>query len=78
MQVELRASAQQFIVGADRAVIRKGMQSILGVWPGWQISGEAANAEEAVQLTKDLKPDIVLMDIRCPGWRSMPVPQVTF
>jgi len=54
------------------------MQSILGVWPGWQISGEAANAEEAVQLTKDLKPDIVLMDIRCPGWRSMPAPQVTF
>jgi DNA-binding NarL/FixJ family response regulator len=47
----------------DHAVIRKGIQSILGAWPEWQVSGEAANGEEAVRLTKDLKPDIVLMDI---------------
>jgi DNA-binding NarL/FixJ family response regulator len=51
----------------DHAVIRKGIQSILGAWPEWQVSGEAATGEEAVQLTKDLKPDIVLMDISMPG-----------
>jgi DNA-binding NarL/FixJ family response regulator len=39
----------------------------LGAWPEWQVSGEAANGEEAVRLTKDLKPDIVLMDISMPG-----------
>jgi DNA-binding NarL/FixJ family response regulator len=39
----------------------------LGAWPEWQVSGEAANGEEAVQLTKDLKPDIVLMDISMAG-----------
>jgi DNA-binding NarL/FixJ family response regulator len=48
-------------------VIRKGIQSILRAWPEWEISGEAANGEEAVQLTKDLKPEIVLMDMSMPG-----------
>jgi two-component system, NarL family, response regulator NreC len=43
------------------------IRSILGAGPEWQVSGEAANGEEAVRLTKDLKPDIVLMDISMPG-----------
>jgi DNA-binding NarL/FixJ family response regulator len=58
---------QRVLVVDDHAVIRKGIQSILGAWPEWQVSGEAANGEEAVQLTKDLKPDIVLMDISMAG-----------
>jgi DNA-binding NarL/FixJ family response regulator len=58
---------QRILVVDDHAVIRKGIQSILGAWPEWQVSGEAANGEEAVRLTKDLKPDIVLMDISMPG-----------
>lgn len=55
------------LVVDDHTVIRKGIQSILRAWPEWQISGEAANGEEAVQLTKDLKPEIVLMDMSMPG-----------
>jgi two-component system, NarL family, response regulator NreC len=58
---------QRVLVVDDHAVIRKGIQSILGAWPEWQVSGEAANGEEAVQLTKELKPDLVLMDISMPG-----------
>jgi two-component system response regulator NreC len=58
---------QRVLVVDDHAVTQKGIQSILGAWPEWQVSGEAANGEEAVQLTKDLNPDIVLMDISMPG-----------
>jgi two-component system, NarL family, response regulator NreC len=65
--VETRVRMQRVLVVDDHAVIRKGIQSILGAWPEWQVSGEAANGEEAVQLTKELKPDIVLMDISMPG-----------
>ena len=54
------------LVVDDHTVIRRGIQSILRAWPEWQISGEAANGEEAVRLTQDLKPDIVLMDISMP------------
>jgi YesN/AraC family two-component response regulator len=58
---------QRILVADDHAAIRKGIQSILGAWPEWQVSGEAANGEQAIQLTKELKPDIVLMDISMPG-----------
>jgi DNA-binding NarL/FixJ family response regulator len=53
---------QRVLVADDHAVIRKGIQSILRPCPEWQVSGEAANGEEAVQLTRDLKPDIVFMN----------------
>jgi DNA-binding NarL/FixJ family response regulator len=46
---------QRVLVVDDHAVIRKGIQSILGAWPEWQVSGEAANGEEAVQLTKEIE-----------------------
>lgn len=55
------------LVVDDHTVIRRGIQNILRAWPEWEISGEAASGEEAVELTKELKPDIVLMDISMPG-----------
>ena len=58
---------QRILVVDDHAVIRKGIQSILGAWPEWQVTGEAANGAEAVQLSRELHPDIVLMDISMPG-----------
>ena len=54
------------LVVDDHTVIRRGIQSILRAWPEWQITGEAANGEEAVRLAQELKPDIVLMDISMP------------
>ena len=55
------------LVVDDHTVIRRGIQNILRAWPEWEISGEASSGEEAVELTKALQPDIVLMDISMPG-----------
>jgi DNA-binding NarL/FixJ family response regulator len=55
------------LVVDDHTVIRRGIQSILRAWPEWEISGEASSGEEAIELTKELEPDIVLMDISMPG-----------
>src|SRR6266404_5795882 len=55
------------LVVDDHTVIRRGIQNILRAWPEWEISGEASSGEEAIELTKELKPDIVLMDISMPG-----------
>ena len=54
------------LVVDDHTVIRRGIQSILRAWPEWEIAGEAADGEEAVQLTTNVRPDIVLMDISMP------------
>jgi DNA-binding NarL/FixJ family response regulator len=59
------------LVVDDHTVIRRGIQSILRAWPEWQISGEAADGEEAVRLARQLNPDIVLMDISMPGMSGL-------
>lgn len=46
---------------------REGMRMILGEDAFFEVAGEAAGGEEAVQLAGRLKPDLVLMDIRMPG-----------
>jgi two-component system, NarL family, response regulator NreC len=55
------------LVVDDHTVIRRGILNILGAWPEWEISGEAASGEEAIERIKELQPDIVLMDISMPG-----------
>jgi DNA-binding NarL/FixJ family response regulator len=55
------------LVVDDHTVIRRGIQSILRAWPEWEVSGEAASGEEAIEMTGNLKPDVVLMDISMPG-----------
>jgi hypothetical protein len=46
-KVEAGVAMQRVLVVDDHPVIRKGTQSILGAWPEWQVSGEAASGEEA-------------------------------
>jgi DNA-binding NarL/FixJ family response regulator len=55
------------LVVDDHAVLRRGIQSIVRAWPGWEIAGEAGSGEEAVRLNSQLKPDVILMDISMPG-----------
>ena len=57
---------QRILLVDDHAVIRKGIQHF-GRLARVAVCGEVANGEEVVRLTKDLKPDIVLMDISVPG-----------
>lgn len=55
----------------DHAMIRRGIQSILRTLPDWHVMGEASNGEDAVRMTNDLKPDVVLMDISMPGMSGL-------
>jgi len=43
-----------------------GLRSILESQSGWVICGEATTGREAVQKTKELKPDVVILDISMP------------
>lgn len=51
----------------DHEMVREGLKAILVADPDFAIVGEAANAEQALELIGSLQPDIALVDIRLPG-----------
>jgi len=53
------------LLADDHALFRAGIASLLQAW-GLEVVGEAANGFEALELTRRLRPDLVLMDIAMP------------
>lgn len=51
----------------DHEVVRLGIKALLNQSKNFEIVGEASNAKESIELTAEILPDIVLMDIRLPG-----------
>jgi len=51
----------------DHEVVRLGLKSLLSHYPKFEVVAEAADADQAIDLAKRYKPDVVVMDIRLPG-----------
>jgi DNA-binding NarL/FixJ family response regulator len=54
------------VIADDQQLIRDGFRMIIGSEPDLEVVGEATNGLEAVAVTHELEPDVVLMDIRMP------------
>ena len=50
----------------DHAVVRRGVRALLESQAGWHVSGEATTGREAIDLARQLQPDIVIMDLSLP------------
>jgi NarL family two-component system response regulator YdfI len=57
----------RIIVADDHLIIRQGLRLILETEADFELVGEAADGAEALRLCAELKPDVVLMDLRMPG-----------
>ena len=55
------------VIADDQGLVRVGLCKVLGVEPGIELVGEAADGEQAVAVAARLQPDVVLMDIRMPA-----------
>jgi DNA-binding NarL/FixJ family response regulator len=55
------------VVADDHEVVRAGFAGMLGTQPDFRVLGTAGNGAEAVRVCRELRPDVVLMDIRMPG-----------
>nr|WP_281390588.1 response regulator transcription factor [Sphaerisporangium rubeum] len=51
----------------DHPVVREGLRGMLEADPGISVAGEAGSGDEAVTRARELRPDVVLMDLRMPG-----------
>jgi DNA-binding NarL/FixJ family response regulator len=56
----------RLLISDDHPVVRAGLRGMLSAEPDFEVVGEATNGAEAVALTGELRPDIVLMDLRMP------------
>jgi two-component system response regulator DevR len=51
----------------DHEMVREGLKAMLVTEPDFSIVGDAANAEQALELIERFHPDVVLLDVRLPG-----------
>jgi DNA-binding NarL/FixJ family response regulator len=56
----------RILIADDHQVVRQGLRMFLGLDPELEIVGEATNGQEALQMAKELTPDVVLMDLLMP------------
>ena len=55
------------LLADDQELLRAGFRMVLDAQEGIEVVGEAGDGDEAVVLTGQLEPDVVLMDVRMPG-----------
>jgi len=56
----------RILLADDHALLREGLANMLESEPGLSVVGQAGDGQEAVEMTLDLGPDIVLMDVKMP------------
>jgi len=56
----------RILIVDDHAVVRRGIRSLLESHNGWEVCGEATTGRDAVEQSRRLKPDIVVMDLSLP------------
>jgi DNA-binding NarL/FixJ family response regulator len=56
----------RIVVADDQAAVREGLVALLGMLPGVDVVGAAANGEEAIRLVATERPDAILLDLHMP------------
>ena len=57
----------RFLIVDDSDLVRRSLRMVLQANPDWEICGEAADGISAVEMFKELRPNIVILDFQMPG-----------
>jgi len=57
----------RLVVADDHPVVRDGLRALIEATPGIELLGEATTGDEAIEIARRVRPDVVLMDLAMPG-----------
>ncbi|HSZ64256.1 MAG TPA: PAS domain S-box protein [Terriglobales bacterium] len=66
----------EILIADDHELFRRGLRMFLESRPDWHVCGEAADGKEAVAKAKQLKPDVVLLDVSMPKMNGLEAARV--
>jgi two-component system response regulator NreC len=61
----------QVLIADDHAIVRDGIRQLLNKEPDMKVIGEATDGLEALELVKDLRPNVILLDIAMPNLNGL-------
>jgi DNA-binding NarL/FixJ family response regulator len=64
-------SGFRILVADDHEIVRHGISSLLSNHSGWEVCAEAGNGREAVEMAKERRPDLVILDLHMPSLNGM-------
>jgi len=63
--------AFRILIADDHELARRGIRALIEGHPGWEVCGEAQDGREALERTREMKPDLVLLDIGMPNLNGL-------
>ncbi|CAK0778000.1 Two component transcriptional regulator, LuxR family [Gammaproteobacteria bacterium] len=70
--LETAMNTTTIILADDHRLFREGLHQVCTVVGKFNVVGQAASGEEAVRMARELKPEIILMDVQMPGMGGIP------